>query len=256
MIDLFSVDMVSGEVFLKKSELALDGHTFISVELKLYAGDIRTPFSVNSRREIYGAYFEGLTGSVSGSIRRLKKALKKDNSVCIWYSEKEADEYLAMLAFVEWLSEKGAVIYLCDYTEACPDMYTNYDCEFLFRPEMHLLTNEERSTYLAELERLKKENTKLREFSNGKIVSLPEETYDERILEVIGEREMQTIMVYPELWDEMPLMLTFILYRIRCMIASGVLEVVKNGKIESGMYGTGDDFGKTVVRKRRKEDKP
>ena len=253
MIDLFSVDMVSGEVFSKKSELALDGHTFISVELKLYAGDIRTPFSVNSRREIYGAYFEELVDSVAESIRRLKKALKEDNSVCIWYSEKEAEEYLAMLAFVEWLTDKGAVIYLCDYTEACPDMYTNCDCEFLFRPEMNLLTNEERSKYLAELECLKKENTKLRMYSNGRIVSLPEDSYDERILEVIGDKEMQTIMVYPELCDEMPHMLTFILYRIRCMIASGVLEVVKDGKIESGMYGTGDDFGKTIVRKKRKE---
>ena len=158
-----------------------------------------------------------------------------------------------MLAFVEWLTEKGAVIYLCDYTEACPDLNTNRDCEFLFRPEMHLLTNEERTRYLTELKRLKNENTKLRVFSNGRIVSLPEDRYDERILEVIGEREMKTIMVYPELWDEMPLMLTFILYRIRCLIASEVLEVVREGKIESGMYGAGDDFGKTIVRKKRKE---
>ena len=253
MINLFSDEFIAGIACSKERKLCLDRGTILSVHLQLYAGDIRTPFSVSSRCEIYGAHFEELVDSVAESIRRLKKALKKDNSVCIWYSEKEADEYLAMLAFVEWLTEKGAVIYLCDYTEACPDLNTNRDCEFLFRPEMHLLTNEERTRYLTELKRLKNENTKLRVFSNGRIVSLPEDRYDERILEVIGEREMKTIMVYPELWDEMPLMLTFILYRIRCLIASEVLEVVREGKIESGMYGAGDDFGKTIVRKKRKE---
>jgi hypothetical protein len=189
---------------------------------------------------------------VSSSIIRLKKALKRDNHVCIWYSKDSLEEYLAMLAFIEWLTENGAVIYLSDYTEVCPEMQTNTECEFIKKPDIHLLTNEEKTIYLAELARLKEENTKLRMFKGGKIVSLPEESFDERILEIIGDREMKTIMVYPEINDELPLMLTFVLYRIRKLIAKGELEIVKHGKIDSGaIYGTVDDFGKTIVRRKK-----
>lgn len=68
-------------------------------------------------KKVYDAYFDGYFGIVSKEIRRLKKYLKKGNSVCIWFSKKDADEYLGMLAVIEYLSGKGKTIYLCDYTD-------------------------------------------------------------------------------------------------------------------------------------------
>lgn len=73
MINLFSDEFIAGIACSKERKLCLDRRTILSVHLQLYAGDIRTPFSVSSRREIYGAYFEELVDSVAESIRRLKK---------------------------------------------------------------------------------------------------------------------------------------------------------------------------------------
>ena len=58
--------------------------------------------------------FWWIFGIVSEEIRRLKKYLKKENSVCIWFSKKDADEYLGMLAFTNYrlyqLLESGKLI--------------------------------------------------------------------------------------------------------------------------------------------------
>ncbi len=249
MINLFPDDHVSGVVRSEQRRVGIEGYPYVGVDLKLYAGDISEPFCVSSRRNIYNAYYEGLDAAVSNGIRRLKKALKKDSQVCIWFTPYDACEYLAMLAFIEWLTEKGSVIYLCDYSEACPDLHTNMYCKFKAKPEKHLLSNEERRTYLTELAKLKAEDTGLRLMIDGKIVSLPDNHFDARILEVIGDKTVRTIEPYSELFNEMPRMLNFMLYRIRVLIKVGKLEIVKNGKIESGIYGTGDDFGQTLIRR-------
>ena len=86
----------------------------MSLELFLHAGNISVPMSVHSRKKVYDAYFDGYFGIVSEEIRRLKKYLKKENSVCIWFSKKDADEYLGMLAFTNYrlyqLLESGKLI--------------------------------------------------------------------------------------------------------------------------------------------------
>jgi hypothetical protein len=50
MINLFSEDSVGGIVYHNMELLGLENDEFIVISLRLYAGDIRTPFSVSSRR--------------------------------------------------------------------------------------------------------------------------------------------------------------------------------------------------------------
>ena len=114
MLNIFFDGSTEGTAHSCKTQLGLEGETMMSLELFLHAGNISVPMSVRSRIKVYDAYFDGFFGIVSEEIRRLKKYLKKENSVCIWFSKKDADEYLGMLAFTNYrlyqLLESGKLI--------------------------------------------------------------------------------------------------------------------------------------------------
>ena len=114
LLNIFFRGSVEGTAHCFKNQLGLEDENMMSLELFLHAGNISVPMSVHSRIKVYDAYFDGYFGIVSEEIRRLKKYLKKENSVCIWFSKKDADEYLGMLAFTNYrlyqLLESGKLI--------------------------------------------------------------------------------------------------------------------------------------------------
>ncbi|SFD04674.1 DUF3658 domain-containing protein [Ruminococcus albus] len=229
MINLFSDGHVHGIAILNSDLFASEDEKYITVDLKLHGGDIRKPFSATARKDINGSIFSSLANSVTYDMRKLKTALKIDKDVCIWYSSKDTDEYLAMLAFVEWFADKEVIVSLCDHSVCCEDIRKSTD-EFSTKPERRKMTADEHSAYLAEFTRLKEENTYLRMMINGRICSLPEDHFDNRIFEVIGDRTITAEEIYQELFDEMSRMLAFLFYRLRKLISLGKLEVVDDGR--------------------------
>ena len=244
MINLFSDGHVHAIARLNSKLFSSDDEKFITVDLKLHGGDIRKPFSVAARKDINVSISPSLANSVTYDMRKLRTALKTDKNVCIWYSSKDTDEYLAMLAFVEWFSDKEVSISLCDHSVLCEDIRKS-EAEFTSKPERRIMTEDERSEYLAELRRLKEENTYLRMKINGRICSLPEDHFDSRIFEVIGNRTITAGEVYQKLFDEMPRMLAFLFYRLRKLICMGKLEVVDDGRSFEEM---GNNFAGAFLR--------
>lgn len=229
MINLFSDGHVHAVARLNSVLFTSDDEKYITVDLKLHGGDIRKPFSAAARKDINGSMFPSLANSVTYDMSKLRAALKNDKDVCIWYSSKDTDEYLAMLAFVEWFEDKEITVYLCDHSACCEDIRKSAD-EFSTKPERQIITDDERSAYLAELKRLKEENTYLRMMINGRICSLPEDHFDSRIFEVIGNGTITAGEIYQTLFDEMPRMLAFLFYRLRKLISLGKLEVFDDGR--------------------------
>ena len=97
--------------------------------------------------------------------------MKKGNSVCIWFSKKDADEYLGMLAVIEYLSGKGKTIYLCDYTDIFDLMlyhehYTLTDDDEIIKnelvfdklPKKNILSMAEYQQFMQELNEIKAVN--------------------------------------------------------------------------------------------------
>lgn len=110
MVNLFFSGSSEGTARFHNMELGIEGETLVSLTLELNTGDISNPFNVSSRRDVYNSHYE-LDWAVSGEMRRLKKALKTDKQLCLWYSSKSIDEYLGMLASVAQFDGKGVNIY-------------------------------------------------------------------------------------------------------------------------------------------------
>ena len=89
--------------------------------------------------------------------------------------KKDADEYLGMLAVIEYLSGKGKNIYLCDYTDIFDlmlyhDNFTITDNDEIIKnelvidtlPEKTILSIAEHQQYMRELNEIKAVNAELR----------------------------------------------------------------------------------------------
>lgn len=251
MINLFFSDTDAGTSKLYAKELGIDNEQFTSLSFGLHTGNIKEPFSVSSRRDTYDLYSDVWSSIVSDDIRELKKLIKKDNEVCIWFSTDDTDRYLGMLASVEWLSQKGVAIYLCDHSDFF-EKYHSDEESVDFKPfERHMITDEEKTRYTAEFKRLKEENAVLRSAINGKIVSLPADYIDDKIFEIVGTEEIRVAEICGEiLCNVLPRHLMFITCRIRQLVDMGEFEVIKHGKLTNEVYGGGDDFMKSVIRRK------
>ena len=86
MLNIFFDGSTEGTAHACRKQLGLEGENMMSLELFLHAGNISIPMSVHSRIKVYDAYFDGYFGIVSAEIRKLKKYLKKENSVWIFTS--------------------------------------------------------------------------------------------------------------------------------------------------------------------------
>ena len=262
MLNIFFDGSTEGTAHSCKTQLGLEGENMMSLELFLHAGNISVPMSVHSRKKVYDAYFDGYFGIVSEEIRRLKKYLKKENSVCIWFSKKDADEYLGMLAVIEYLSGKGKTIYLCDYTDIFDlmlyhDNYTITDNDEIIKnelvidkpPEKTILSMAEYQRYLQELNELKAVNAELRIMKDGKIQNMPADYIDNKIYQIIGDEEVPVSKIVGTILSEdLPRMLAFTNYRLYQLLESGKLILVKQGVVQQGIYGWAKEFFKSIVK--------
>lgn len=229
MINLFFSSGAAGGAHLQRRKLGIQYETITSINLNLFAGNITEPYNISLRREVYNAHYD-LTPSVSEQMRKLKKLLKNDKSLCLWFSQKNTDEYLGMLATVHHFDNKGIVIYLCDCTVL-------YDCLFELQMrkdvnpiERHILSLTEKELFLLELKRLQSENTMLRITKNGKVISIQDDYYDNAIFDFIGDKEVKVVDICKYLIEnklELSDKYTFILMRIKQLIAENKIILVK-----------------------------
>ena len=262
MLNIFFGGHIEGTAHAFRKELGLEGEIMTSLELFLHAGDISVPMSVRSRIKVYDAYFDGYFGCVSEEIRRFKKYLKKENSVCIWFSKKDADEYLGMLAVLEYLSGKGKTIYLCDYTDIFEllqfrEHYAITDDDEIIQnelvidklPKKTMPSMAEYQQYMQELKELKAVNAELRIIKDGRIINLPEDYIDDKIFRLIGDKEVPVHKIVGTILSEdLPRMLAFTCYRLHQLLDSGKLILVKQGVVQQGIYGWAKEFFKSVVK--------
>lgn len=248
MINLFFSGSAAGNVYNQPIEFGLSDKNVVCIVLSLHAGDISEPFNVNSRKEVYNAYFEFSSG-VSSDIRRFKQLLKKDNEICIWYSSRDVDEYLGMLAIVADSYINGHTIYLCDCEQVCESIAVLDENADLSKIEKHLITAEESSSFLSQWSSLQAENAPLRIMDNGKIISKSINYADDLIYNVIGDSETVIADICSALMkDYLARKLAFILLRIRQLIEAGKLEIVKRVKCDECYGKPFEDILKCTVK--------
>lgn len=248
MINLFFSGSAAGNIFNNHKEFGLSDENVIFIALHLYAGDISEPFNVSSRKEVYNAYFK-LASAVSSDIRRFKQLLKKDNDLCIWYSSREVDEYLGMLATVFDPHINGHTIYLCDCEQVSESIAIFDENADLSKIERHLITADESSSFRTQWSILQAENAPLRVLNNGKIVSKPIDYADELIYNEIGDNETVIADICSELMKgDLARKLDFILMRIRQLIKEGKLEIVKRVKCDECYGKPFEDIMKCTVK--------
>ncbi len=252
VLNIFFSGSSEGEAYFHRKELGIDGEKMVSVTLALHAGDISKPMSVNSRRKVYNAWFDCMSDNISAEIRRLKKCLNKENNVCIWYSVKDTDEYLGMLAMLEYLNGKGKNIFLCEYSDLVNVLAYLEDVTIQKPPEKKHLDGLKYQLLIDEWYGIKEINSELRIIRNGRIENLPADYMDKRIFEIMGDNEIKIANITQELLSsDFPRLLYFINYRIRQLIDLGEINLVKQGMVDEGIYGTMRDFLRsTVIRNR------
>ena len=225
----------------------------VVLELDLMVGNIKDPFSVKSRYYEYESLYEERSDLVSKEIRKFKKLVKNETEICLWYSSIDTNEYLGMLAVIEWFSGKNVTIRLCDYGKIC-DSYIEDDeisKTKIEPPAQKILSENERSSLLEEWSKLKEENAPLRMIENGKVVSYPEDHFDRYIFEAIGTDAVRAteVFTYEPLFKKYPRVYCFLMYRLHRLIDSGEIIVVEEGMMEYGPYGMIKDFLRSIIKK-------
>ena len=236
MVNLFfsSTAEINGRHYRKR--LGIDGEDFVSVSLYLDVGKISAPFDAEARREVYNANFR-TDISVSYDISRLYKALKNDSELCFWYSSKNADEYLSMLACLAQFGGRCS-IYLADCSDLCKSISKLHLEENEHPRPRHQLTEEERSELLAEWERIRAENAPLRIVKDGRIAGLPADYADDAIFTIMGNNAIKTSSLFERFpWKNYPVSEEFLNYRISRLIFEGTVDVVELGWDPYGNYG-------------------
>lgn len=230
LINLFFSDSAAGTIAFGREVLGIERGTIYSLDLKLHAGDISLPFSIEKRRDVYNSYFE-LESVTQGQIKKLENAMEKENEICFWYSRKDVDEYLGMLAVLSQYNGKGITFYKCDCSDHCERISCIHEINELIGVQQVKMSNDEVALLLDEWKHLQKQNTALRLLKDGKITSYPEDYIDERIYSIIGDKEFRVAYICEHLLkcNDMSAKLAFILSRIRQLIGNGKLLLTKEG---------------------------
>lgn len=227
VINLFFSDMAAGSGACHRKKFGIELDSIYRLSLLLHAGDISDPFSVSKRRDVYNAYFEFDT-DIAKQIRRLKKALKKDEQLCLWYSRYDVDEYLGMMAVLCQFNGKGISFYKRDCSDICECVsYLQCDDE-IGDVQISPFTNDEISGALSEWERISSENSALRTLKDGKVIGLHADHIDDRIYSTIGDNETRVAEICSQILqqEDMSRKLNFILLRIRQLLGEDKLELV------------------------------
>ena len=254
MINLFFSDSAAGSGACHRKKLGLELNSIYGLGLFLHAGDISVPFSVSKRRYIYNAFFE-LDWAVSDQIRRLKKALKNDKQLCLWYTKTDVDEYLGMLATLYQFNGKGISFYKCDCTDICECLAYLQQEDGIGDVQISPFSNNEISELLSEWERISSENSALRILKDGNVISLSADYIDDRIYSIIGGNETKIADICSQILQQsdMSRKLNFILLRIRQLLDEGKIDLVADGFTPNNAhYGAQTkDIMKCIVKKHK-----
>ena len=251
MVNLFFSGIACGSGHVHRKALGIDNETLTPLNLQLYVGDISSPYNICLRRDVYNAYFE-MDSDVSSNLRRLKKLLKNDKQLCLWYSSLDVDEYLGMLATIAHFDGKGILFYLADCCEMCESIPDLQMVKVKIKKiERRALSNEDKTKLLAEWARIQAENAPLRILKDGKVIGLPADYIDERLFSFMGEKEVQITDLCQEfLRGELSCRLTYLLWRLRQLIEKGTIVVVKEGWDTEGFYGAPmKNFVRCIIKK-------
>ena len=118
--------------------------------------------------------------------------IDKDKTVRIWSSKNNTQEYLNFLYFCYKLPNKISVIFVNEYNKYLPTVGAAIPEEIkeLLKYE-HKLTKEEKDRYKNEWIKLVNENSEIRLFQNGKIISTNYDYLDEYIDEYYDENNIR-----------------------------------------------------------------
>ena len=139
-----------------------------------------------------------------------------------------------MLAVISRFGSEDIDLYLCDCTERCNAVVYIQNMKEITPFERYALTMDEKEAYLSEWANIQSENSALRIIRDGKVISLPADYFDDRIISIIGRSEVKVAEIcQPLLCNELPRMLYYIFVRLRQLIAEQRIIVVKE-VFESG----------------------
>ena len=228
MINLFFSDAAAGSAAYHRKKLGIENDTILPLGLYLYVGDISEPFSVCNRKDVYNAYFELECNDVSNEIERLNHALQTDCQLCLWFTKSDISEYLGMLATIYQYYGKGITFFQCDCSDICKSIADLQNHADFGKVQMRKVSDAEIEDVLIEWQEIQSENAALRMMKDGKVVNLPADYIDERIFSIMGDRDTKVAKIcdYVTRQEDMQRKLTFILFRIRQLIADGKISIV------------------------------
>ena len=248
MVNIFFSCGAAGTV--KHLELCgkLDIYTekFAAIDLDLHFGNITDPFSVKKRKQYYEVIFDGFSDIVSRCIRELNKLMKMDNEICVWYSSKNADEYLGMLAVVDKYKDKK--IWLCDCSDICEAIPLIDENKEFDKPEKNLITEAQHKEFAELWNEVKSKNAALRIVENGVINNYPEDFLDEYIFKELGNEEKRVAYIFPPILERYSRVYGFLKYRLHQLVDEGEIIVLQEGYAYNGPELV-KDFLKSIIKK-------
>ena len=130
--------------------------------------------------DLYGFYEDFTMGSIKDIDIPIN--IDKDKTVRIWSSLNDIHEYLSFLYFCYKIPNKISVIFVTEYDEYAHSVgaVATEEIAKLLKYE-HKLTKEEKDRYKNEWIKLVNENSEIRLFKNGKIISTNYDYLDEYI---------------------------------------------------------------------------
>lgn len=192
--------------------------------------------------------------SAKQSLKILAKRMTEGEPVRIWYSS-NPDELCGMYWFMNWLRQFYKDMSPTIYVVKLPEYEEKEDGSILQRGSWGNVSAEEWSQYIplqqqvsesfvkmcaAQWKELQQENAVLRAELNGRLVSIPENTYDYYILEEIknSEETFNEARIIGKVLGKYQFGISDSLIHIRIeqMIADGKLEVVTQAEKDMPVY--------------------
>lgn len=228
MLNVCFSGAAEASLHLARNKFEIRSNNFVSIHLSLYCGDISEPLSYDKRKKVYeSAYGDCAYDICTEEKDRFMKRIGKFKRVCIWFSRQDIDEYLSLLFFTEFLSDKE--LYICDCTqiiESIACIQHNLD-KITEIPQRKKLSAEERASMIEEWHKLQAQNTGFLMLRNGKPVSLPLNYFDDIILDIVGDKQTCVNKIAEiMLRTYTPRLLDFVTLRVSQLIESGKLNLV------------------------------
>lgn len=208
--------------------------TLLYPDLALQAGEISEPFDMKLRKKVYQSLYTCCYTEERELMKNACEILQNCDEFTIWYSSLWPDDLLSMMLFVHLYKQKR--IYLQDMSYAGLNLAHIQDLETIELHEAVELTAERKEVISKEWISLVNEHTNLRVLSEGRIISVPDNYYDEEILAEIGEEEVKVAQLASKFCQRHYCYCVSFMYRMMNYIRNGTLTVTKKDDITYTSY--------------------